>query len=296
MLSQRRLLAVAWNGGNLNRLDHAFVRDAGRSRGRRCSYGARPGRPHPPALVGRPPGRAVAWRRVPGCASARRPSRCASTRSSTTRRGSSSRSRPGTASATRHSRAVPRRAAPPRRARRPLPRQARPTAATRCASRVSGSASPSSTRAPATRRPAARWSGSGARCAPAASTTAAAWPRCTTCRCASTRSSPTTQLDQGFLAGRVVTIEHDLGGAGDPVALYDGHRYPLRPVDPVAASRTRRRRVGELPPPLSSVVDTVASAGHGERLTICGIRRPTTRTAEWCMRSHARPTSQPRAR
>ena len=56
------------------------------------------------------------------------------------------------------------------------------------------------------------------------------------------------QLDQGFLAGRVVTVEHDLVGAGDPVALHDGHRYPLRPVDPVAASRTRRRRVGELPP------------------------------------------------
>jgi transposase InsO family protein len=57
------------------------------------------------------------------------------------------------------------------------------------------------------------------------------------------------QLDQGFLAGRVVTVEHDLVGAGDPVAVHDGHRYPLRPVDPVAASRTRRRRVGELPPP-----------------------------------------------
>jgi hypothetical protein len=57
------------------------------------------------------------------------------------------------------------------------------------------------------------------------------------------------QLDQGFLAGRVVTIEHDLVGAGDPVALHDGHSYPLRPVDPATASRTRRRRVGELPPP-----------------------------------------------
>ncbi|MBE7449463.1 MAG: transposase [Kofleriaceae bacterium] len=57
------------------------------------------------------------------------------------------------------------------------------------------------------------------------------------------------QLDQGFRAGRVVTVERDLVGAGDPVALHDGHRYPLRPVDPVAASRTHRRRVGELPPP-----------------------------------------------
>jgi transposase InsO family protein len=58
------------------------------------------------------------------------------------------------------------------------------------------------------------------------------------------------QLDQGFLAGRVVTIEHDLVGAAHPVALHDGHRYPLRPVDAVAASRTRRRRVGEAPAPV----------------------------------------------
>lgn len=58
------------------------------------------------------------------------------------------------------------------------------------------------------------------------------------------------QLDQGFLAGRVVTVVAAHAGlAGEPVALHDGHRYPLRPVDPVAASRTRRRRRGEAPTP-----------------------------------------------
>jgi putative transposase len=58
------------------------------------------------------------------------------------------------------------------------------------------------------------------------------------------------QLDQGFLAGRVVTVVAAHGGlAGDPVAVHDGHRYVLRPVDPVAASRTPRRRRRDVPPP-----------------------------------------------
>jgi transposase InsO family protein len=58
------------------------------------------------------------------------------------------------------------------------------------------------------------------------------------------------QLDQGFLAGRVVTvIAAHAGLAGDPVAVHDGHRYDLRPAEPSAASRTRRRRRGEVPPP-----------------------------------------------
>ena len=82
------------------------------------------------------------------------------------------------------------------------------------------------------------------------------------------------QLDQGFLAGRVVTIEHDLVGAGDPVALHDGHRYPLRPVDPVAASRTRRRRVGELPRP------TVPFDPPGALLDRAAGRRPRHRPEE----------------
>ncbi len=58
------------------------------------------------------------------------------------------------------------------------------------------------------------------------------------------------QLDQGFLAGRVITVVAAHAGlAGEPVALHDGHRYPLRPADPVAASRTRRPRRGEPPTP-----------------------------------------------
>lgn len=57
------------------------------------------------------------------------------------------------------------------------------------------------------------------------------------------------QLDQGFLAGRVVTVVAAHAGlAGDPVVHHDGHRYALRPADPVAASRTRRPRRGEAPP------------------------------------------------
>lgn len=59
----------------------------------------------------------------------------------------------------------------------------------------------------------------------------------------------TWQLDQSFLAGLTITIEHDLVGAADPVAVHDEHRYVLRPVDPVAASRTRRRLVDERRPP-----------------------------------------------
>lgn len=58
------------------------------------------------------------------------------------------------------------------------------------------------------------------------------------------------QLDQGFLAGRVVTVVAAHAGlAGDPVALHDGHRYAMRSADPVAASRTRRRRRVEAPTP-----------------------------------------------
>lgn len=60
----------------------------------------------------------------------------------------------------------------------------------------------------------------------------------------------TWQLDQGFLAGRVITVVAAHAGlAGDPVALHDGHRYPLRPADPVAASRTPRRRGNQTPAP-----------------------------------------------
>ena len=80
------------------------------------------------------------------------------------------------------------------------------------------------------------------------------------------------QLDQGFLAGRVVTIVAAHGGlAGDPVALHDGHRYPLRPADPVAASRTRRRRRGEAP---TAPTPTVPFDPAGALLDKTAGRRP----------------------
>jgi putative transposase len=53
------------------------------------------------------------------------------------------------------------------------------------------------------------------------------------------------QLDQGFLAGCLVTIAVDLTGSAEPVVEHDGARYVLRPVDAVAAGKLRRKR----PPP-----------------------------------------------
>jgi transposase InsO family protein len=54
------------------------------------------------------------------------------------------------------------------------------------------------------------------------------------------------QLDQSFLAGALVTVAVDMTGTAAPVVEYDDRRYVLRPVDAVAAGKTRRRR----PPPL----------------------------------------------
>jgi len=84
----------------------------------------------------------------------------------------------------------------------------------------------------------------------------------------------TWQADQGFLAGRVITIAHDLVSAAAPVALHDGHRYPLRPVDAVAASRTRRRR-GESSPAASIPFDPA-----GALLDQAAGRRPRHRPEE----------------
>lgn len=52
----------------------------------------------------------------------------------------------------------------------------------------------------------------------------------------------TWQLDQGFLAGCLVTIAVDTTGAAPPVVEHDGRRYVLHPVDAVAAGKTRRPR------------------------------------------------------
>lgn len=50
------------------------------------------------------------------------------------------------------------------------------------------------------------------------------------------------QLDQGFLAGCVVTIAVDMTGTAEPVVEHDDHRYVLHPVDAVAAGTLRRKR------------------------------------------------------
>lgn len=48
------------------------------------------------------------------------------------------------------------------------------------------------------------------------------------------------QLDQSFLAGALVTVAVDMTGAAPPVVEYDKRRYVLRPVDAIAAGKTRR--------------------------------------------------------
>jgi putative transposase len=56
------------------------------------------------------------------------------------------------------------------------------------------------------------------------------------------------QLDQGFLAGRIVTVAHSLlENGGPPWVEQDSKRLPLHPVDPVKNAHTKRRprRPGE---------------------------------------------------
>ena len=55
------------------------------------------------------------------------------------------------------------------------------------------------------------------------------------------------ELDQGYLAGRVVTIGRSLLG-GDAWVEHDGKRLPLHLVDPKANARRKRfpRRPGEV--------------------------------------------------
>lgn len=51
----------------------------------------------------------------------------------------------------------------------------------------------------------------------------------------------TWQLDQSFLAGALVTVAVDMAGTAAPVVEHDERRYVLRPVDPIAAGKTRRK-------------------------------------------------------
>jgi putative transposase len=55
------------------------------------------------------------------------------------------------------------------------------------------------------------------------------------------------QLDEGFLAGAIVTVAIDKTGSAAPVVEHDGRRYVLRPVDAVAAGKTRRNRTPPAP-------------------------------------------------
>jgi hypothetical protein len=55
------------------------------------------------------------------------------------------------------------------------------------------------------------------------------------------------QLDQSFLAGALVTVAVDMTGSAAPVVEYDGRRYTLRPVDAIAAGKTRRKPIASTP-------------------------------------------------
>jgi putative transposase len=56
------------------------------------------------------------------------------------------------------------------------------------------------------------------------------------------------QLDEGFLAGALVTVAVDKTGSAAPIVEHDGRRYVLRPVDVVAAGKTRRKPPAPPPP------------------------------------------------
>ena len=58
----------------------------------------------------------------------------------------------------------------------------------------------------------------------------------------------TWQLDESFLAGAIVTVAYDMTGGEVPVVEYDDRRYVLRPVDAIAAGKTRRKPPAPPPP------------------------------------------------
>jgi transposase InsO family protein len=84
------------------------------------------------------------------------------------------------------------------------------------------------------------------------------------------------QLDQSFLAGGLVTIAVDMTGAAEPVVEHDGRQYVLRPVDVVAAGKTRRKR----PAPESDDTDTVPFDPAGALLDRLVGRPPRHRAPE----------------
>jgi putative transposase len=84
------------------------------------------------------------------------------------------------------------------------------------------------------------------------------------------------QLDQSFLAGGLVTIAVDMTGAAEPVVEHDGRQYVLRPVDVVAAGKTRRKR----PAPESDDTDPVPFDPAGALLDRLVGRPPRHRAPE----------------
>jgi len=62
------------------------------------------------------------------------------------------------------------------------------------------------------------------------------------------------ELDQGFLAGRVVTVAYSLVGDDTPWVEHDSKRFALRPVDALANAKKKRHR-NERPSPPSVPFD-----------------------------------------
>lgn len=84
------------------------------------------------------------------------------------------------------------------------------------------------------------------------------------------------QLDEGFLAGAIVTVAVDKTGSAAPVVEHDGRRYVLRPVDAVAAGKTRRKPAAPAAPP----TPTVPFDPAGALLDRFARRRPRYRPEE----------------
>jgi len=82
------------------------------------------------------------------------------------------------------------------------------------------------------------------------------------------------ELDQGFLAGRLVTVARGLVDLGDPPWIeHEGKRLLLRPVDPVRNSRRRRVAIE----PVATTDKGVAFDPAGALLARASGRRPSTK-------------------
>jgi len=82
------------------------------------------------------------------------------------------------------------------------------------------------------------------------------------------------QLDEGFLAGAIVTVAIDKTGTAAPVVEHDQRRYVLRPVDLVAAGKRRRK------PPVTPTAKAVPFDPPGALLDRLAGRPPRHRPEE----------------